>query len=90
MDEIDWLKQWLRDRIAWMDQRLGFDPNALMRGDVNADGQVSIDDVTTLIDYLLSGNASGIDTGAADSDLNGRITIVDVTVLIDFLLSGHW
>ena len=90
VDEIDWLKQWLHDRIAWMDQRLGFDPNALMRGDVNADGQVSIDDVTTLIDYLLSGNASGIDTGAADSDLNGRITIVDVTVLIDFLLSGHW
>ena len=90
VDEIDWLKQWLHNRIAWMDQRLGFDPNALMRGDVNADGQVSIDDVTTLIDYLLSGNASGIDTGAADSDLNGRITIVDVTVLIDFLLSGHW
>ena len=26
-DEIDYLKQWLADRIAWMDEKLEYDPN---------------------------------------------------------------
>jgi hypothetical protein len=89
-DEVDWLKQWLHDRIAWMDEQLGFDPNAIQRGDVNGDGNVNISDVTALIDYLLSGEASGIDTEAADCNQDGSINISDVTALIDFLLAGRW
>ena len=89
-DEISWLKEWLHDRIAWMDKQLGFDPNASMRGDVDTDGSVTIADVTTLIDYLLSGNESGIDTAAADCDLDSIVGISDVTTLIDYLLYGHW
>ena len=26
-DEVAFLKQWIRERIAWMDQALGFSPN---------------------------------------------------------------
>ena len=89
-DEVDWLKQWLHDRIAWMDEQFGFDPNAILRGDVNGDGNVNISDVTALIDYLLSGEASGIDTEAADCNQDGSINISDVTALIDYLLSGNW
>ncbi len=85
-----WLKQWLHDRIAWMDEQLGFDPNAHERGDVNGDGEVNISDVTALIDYLLSTNASGIDTEAADCNQDGNADIADVTALIDFLLVGSW
>ena len=55
------------------------------RGDVNADGTVSIGDVTQLIDILLSG-AQGEPT--ADVDADGSVTISDVTNLIDMLLSG--
>ncbi len=86
-DEVDWLKQWLVDRIAWMDQQLGYDPNACLRGDVNGDGMVTIDDVVALIDYLLS-QSSDIDTGAADVDEDSRVDINDVAVLIDLLLGG--
>ncbi len=89
-DEVAWLKQWLHDRIAWMDEQFGFDPNAHERGDVNGDGEVNISDVTTLIDYLLITNASGIDTEAADCNQDGSINIADVTALIDFLLVGRW
>ena len=89
-DEVDWLKEWLHDRIAWMDQQLGFDPNASLRGDVDGDGSVTIADATTLIDYLLSGNGNGIDVDAADCDQNSTITISDVTALIDYLLVGSW
>ena len=59
-------------------------------GDVNSDGYVNISDVTTLIDYLLSGNPSNINLTSADCNSNGNITISDVTTLIDFLLSGTW
>ena len=86
-DEVDWLKQWLVDRIVWMDQQLGYDPNACLRGDVNGDGMVTIDDVVALIDYLLS-LSSDIDTGAADVDEDSRVDINDVAVLIDLLLCG--
>ena len=89
-DEVDWLKEWLHDRIAWMDQQLGFDPNASLRGDVDGDGSVTIADATTLIDYLLSGNGNGIDVDAADCDQNSTVTISDVTALIDYLLVGSW
>ena len=90
VDEVDWLKEWLHDRIAWMDQQLGFDPNASLRGDVDGDGSVTIADATTLIDYLLSGNGNGIDVDAADCDQNSTVTISDVTALIDYLLAGSW
>ena len=61
-----------------------------LRGDVDDDGNVTISDVTSLIDYLLSGDASSIKIRNADCDLDGNITISDVTSLIDYLLSGAW
>ena len=61
-----------------------------LRGDADGDNQVTIADVTTLIDYLLSGNAEGVNLAASDCDLDGQISIADVTTLIDYLLSGAW
>ena len=40
--------------------------------------------------YLLSGDASGVNVGAVDCDGNGSVSIGDVTALINFLLSGSW
>ena len=64
--------------------------SAGMRGDVNMDKNVSIADVTALIDYLLSGEETGVDVKAADCNLDESVTIGDVTSLIDYLLSGAW
>ena len=63
---------------------------AYIRGDVNGDGNVSIGDVTALIDYLLSGDASGINLAAADCNQDSGVSIGDVTALIDYLLAGSW
>ena len=60
------------------------------RGDVNMDGNVTIADVTALINYLLSGDASMVDLEAANCNLDARVTIADVTALINYLLSGTW
>ena len=61
-----------------------------IRGDVDQNGNVNIADVTTLIDYLLSNDATNINLVAADCDLDTVVNIADVTVLIDYLLSGNW
>ena len=61
-----------------------------LRGDVNKDGQVNISDVTALIDYLLTSNASGISLSGADCNQDGSINISDVAALIDRLLIGSW
>ena len=66
--------------------RLGpvVDPSYL-RGDVDGDEAVTIADVTSLIDYLLT-STTQIDQYNADIDDDGRIGINDVTELIDMLL----
>ena len=61
-----------------------------LRGDVNNSNDVTIADVTVLIDYLLSGDATGVNLDNADCNLSGDVSIADVTVLIDYLLSGNW
>lgn len=54
-------------------------------GDVNGDGQVTIADVTALIDLLLG---NGTAPAAADVTGDGQVTIADVTALIDRLLGS--
>ena len=58
-------------------------------GDMNCDGFLNISDVTSLIDYLLSGENSQISTKNADVNGDENINISDVTTLIDILLSGN-
>ena len=61
-----------------------------VRGDVDGNGRVNIDDVTSLINYLLTGNSSFIVLENADAYPDGRISIDDVTSLINYLLSHAW
>lgn len=60
---------------------------AEVKGDINGDGEVTIGDVTALIDMLLSGDANH---PQADCNNDSEVTIGDVTALIDYLLSGSW
>lgn len=64
-------------------------PSAL-RGDVNGDNNVNVKDLTALISYLLTNDATGINTSAADCDLSGGINMSDVSALINYLLTGSW
>lgn len=63
---------------------------AIILGDVNGDGKVTINDVTALINYLLSGDATGINLTAANCNQDSVVNISDVTTLINYLLSGSW
>ena len=58
-----------------------------IRGDVDGDEEVTISDVTALIDILLKGTEA---PAGADTDMDTEVTISDVTFLIDYLLKNSW
>lgn len=60
-----------------------------LQGDVDGNGIVNISDVTSLIDYLLNGDETGLNLVDADIDNDGLLTIRDVTGLIDLLLGPN-
>ena len=64
------------------------DPYSLNVGDVNGDGEVTIGDITALIDILLGGFANYDTRNRSDVNFDKEMTIADVTTLIDFLLGG--
>lgn len=57
-----------------------------LRGDVNEDEVVNINDVTVLINYLLTDEPPM----SCDVNLDGVMNINDVTVLINYLLTDEW
>lgn len=66
--------------------------SAVMRGDVNGNGEVDINDVTLLIDVVLGKDVT-YDANAADCNIengNGSVDINDVTALINHVLNGSW
>ena len=74
---------------TYQDMAINFMPDASLvgtPGDVNDDGKVNIQDVTELINYLLSGNTTPINRTNADVDGDGAVNITDVTTLINNLL----
>lgn len=75
------------EEVAFADETCNVSfPVTVVPGDVNGDGNITITDVTVLIDYLLS-ETSPINSANADVNGDARINITDVTSLIDILLS---
>lgn len=61
------------------------DATALV-GDVNMDGLVNITDVVCLVNYLLTGDETGIDLIAADVNVDSEINITDAVTLLNLIL----
>jgi hypothetical protein len=77
---------------SYQDMVINFVPDpslVVLSGDVNDDGNINIDDVTLLINYLLNNDAVQINQANADIDSDGAINISDVTMLIQKLLNQH-
>ena len=58
-------------------------------GDVNADGLITVADVTAVVNYLLERHTSAVTLGNADVNGDGRVTIIDVVETIQLVLSGE-
>lgn len=61
-----------------------------LRGDADGDAEVTIADITTIIDYILTHDASYINLEGADADLDDEITIADIIAVIDYIISNVW
>lgn len=83
-DEFDYLCDWLRRRIAYLDTH-NF---ACHRGDLNGDGHEDVLDVVRLIDYVLDGNTPASEMVNADLNMDDRIDVEDVSLLIDKVLGN--
>lgn len=80
-------EKWFKNRIVAVFERL--QEYKTLTGDADLDGEVNIGDVTAIISYLLSGDASNIDIYTADINEDGEINIADVTDLITILLTSQ-
>ena len=59
-----------------------------LRGDVDGNGVVGMDDLTALINYLVYGTS--VNMTGADTDLSGGVGMDDLTTLINYLVYNHW
>jgi hypothetical protein len=59
-----------------------------IRGDVNADTQVLVDDLTNLVDYLFKGGQSPDCLKAGDVVIDGDILVDDLSFLVNYLFKS--
>ena len=59
-----------------------------MYGDIDGDGAIDMDDLTVLINYMLTGDDSEVNLQNTDVDQSGNISMDDITELINLLLTS--
>ena len=57
-------------------------------GDANGDGAVNISDITLMVSYVLTGDATNLNLASADVNGDGVVNISDVTGLVSAVLTG--
>ena len=66
------------------------EPVTTLRGDVDGNGVVGMDDLTALIDYLVTNNDTDLDMEGADCCIDGNVNMDDLTELINYLVFNAW
>lgn len=64
-----------------------YGPYAPLQGDINHDGQVTITDVTLLVNSILNIASDEIDLCTSDMNGDGEMNITDVTLLVNIILN---
>ena len=59
-------------------------------GDANNDGQITIADVTCIVNHLLEIDSTGFTESQADMNQDQRITITDVVEIIDIIMQQQY
>ena len=84
--EMDYVEDWIRRRMAYLDEFVFIPLPEFVKGDVNGDGEVNIADVNTVIDIILGGSADEGTMQRADVNGDGEINIADVNTIMDIIL----
>ena len=65
-----------------------YGPVKPLRGDVNGDGDVSLADIMTLVDYILNDVKDAPNFCLADLDNDGELSLMDIMTLVDIILNN--
>lgn len=57
-------------------------------GDVNADGELSLSDITNIVDIILKNNPKNIDEWNADVNGDGEVSVTDIMILVNYVLGN--
>lgn len=57
-----------------------------MKGDANADGKISISDLSAIVKLMLGEETGAFSPDAADANEDGKITVSDISVIVKKML----
>lgn len=60
-----------------------------MPGDVDGNGELTISDISMLINCLITENTDGINLSNADLNGDGELNVSDITILVNYVLTGN-
>ncbi len=84
--QVDKAVNWLHGRAAFL--RGEFRKQCELRGDVNNDREITVADVTSLIDIILGGYADADTQWRSDVNCDNEITLADINALINWILEN--
>lgn len=84
-NEMDYVEDWIRRRMAYLDENVFIDR---LDGDVNGDREVNIADVNCLIDVILGVTEPSNFRGRAYVNDDYEVNIADVNAVIDIIVSN--
>ena len=82
-NEMDYVEDWIRRRMAYLDENVFIDR---LDGDVNGDREVNIADVNCLIDVILGVVEPSNFRGRAYVNDDYEVNIADVNAVIDIIV----
>ena len=77
-EEVDYLKEWITDRLEWIDSQSLNE----ITGDINLDNTVNIQDIILLVSIILNDGYNIL----ADLNFDGTVDILDAVALINIIL----
>ena len=76
------IRQWFTDRLQFLDEQFQMD---VVRGDINGDKVVDIDDVNIVLNVMMKKNATPEIIALADVNSDGEVDIDDMNLLLNIM-----
>ena len=87
-NEMDYVENWIRQRMEYLDEFVFIPLEEFPKGDVNGDGEVTIADVNADITIILGAKYDDAMMERADVNEDGEITVSDINEIIKIIMNN--